>query len=162
MVQLQNNENDNGREDLMQTFHQRKTDRGFSLIEILLAIAILAVVALGIMALLPGGYKQITNAGRSARLNHLAQMQMDYLKTLPITASDLNVGTHPSLARLFPLGNDEKYSIKWTVTDYTAMSNSKSILIEAGYDIYNTDGSSKSTDQAIEQKRMLFTTMITQ
>ena len=139
-------------------------DRGFSLIEILLAIAILAVVALGIMALLPGGYKQITNAGRTARINHLAQMQMDYLRTLPVTASDLNVGTHPSLARLFPLGTDEdgKYSVKWTVRDYTAMSNSKSIIIEAGYDIYNTDGTDKTSDQAIEQKRVLFTTMITQ
>lgn len=146
----------------MRMSRQKTEERGFSLIEILIAIAILALVALGIMALLPGGYKQITNAGRSARMNHLAQMQMDYLRTLPVTASDLSAGTHPAAARLFPLGVDEKYSIKWTVRDYTAMSNSKSIIVEAGYDVYNADGSDKSTNAAIEQKKILFTTMITQ
>ena len=139
-----------------------KSQDGFSLIEILLAIAILAIVALGIMTLLPGGYKQITNAGRTATLNHLAQMQLDYLRTLPVSASDLTAGTHPGVARMFPLGADAKYSVRWIVRDYTPMSNSKSVIIEAGYDIFEADGSNKGTNKAIEQKKVLFTTMITQ
>jgi prepilin-type N-terminal cleavage/methylation domain-containing protein len=144
------------------TFHQRKNDRGFSLIEILLAIAILALVALGIMALLPGGYKQITNAGRSATLNHLGQMKLDHLRTLPLSHTDLTDGNHPSVGPEWPLGTDDKFTITWAVETYTPLTNSKSIIVEVGYDIYETDGSDKSSTRAIEQKRILFPTIISQ
>jgi prepilin-type N-terminal cleavage/methylation domain-containing protein len=144
--------------------HDKKTTQeGFSLIEILIAIAILAIVALGIMALLPSGYKQITNAGRSATLNHLGQQKLDWLKGVPITHWDLFAGTHPTVTfPEWPLGASEKYSITWEVVDYTPLPNSKSVIVEVGYDIYTLGGAVKTSDQALEQKRIVFPTIITQ
>jgi prepilin-type N-terminal cleavage/methylation domain-containing protein len=142
---------------------KERPEQGFSLVEILIAIVILALVALGIMALLPGGYKQITNSGRTATLNHLGQMQLDYLRTLPITHNDLVAATHPTSGiPLWPLGSDQKYSVKWTVDVYTPLTNTRSVLVEVGYDIYNTDGSSKNSSETLEQKRIVFPTMISQ
>jgi prepilin-type N-terminal cleavage/methylation domain-containing protein len=142
---------------------QKSTQEGFSLAEILIAIAILAVVSLGIMALLPSGYKQITNAGRSATLNHLGQKKLDWLKSVPITHWDLFDGTHPTVTfPEWPLGVDAKYSITWEVVDYTPLPKSKSVIVEVGYDIYTSGGASKPSDQALEQKRVLFPTIITQ
>jgi prepilin-type N-terminal cleavage/methylation domain-containing protein len=53
--------------------------KGFTLIEVLVVVVILAFVALGIIALLPNGYKQITTAGRISVLNHLGYQQLDTL-----------------------------------------------------------------------------------
>ena len=142
--------------------NQRKNDSGFSLIEILLAVAILALVALGIMALLPGGYKQITNAGRSATLNHLGQMKLDHLRALPLSHADLAIGDHPAGGPEWALGTDDKYTISWTVDAYTALTNSRSVIVEVGYDIYEADGTDKASIKAIEQKRILFPTIISQ
>ena len=141
-----------------------KQERGFSLIEILVAIVILAVVALGIMALLPGGYKQITNAGRSATINHLGQMQLDYLRSIPVSHNDLTAGTHPTAGPLWPMpnGTADKYSVEWIVEVYTPLSNARSVMVVVGYDIHNSDGSDKPSNEALEQKRAVFPTLITQ
>ncbi len=142
-----------------------QTQEGFSLIEILVAIVILSLVALGIMALLPGGYKQITNSGRSATLNHLGQMQLDYLRSIPVSHSDLVAGTHPTPSFPkwpMPGGSADKYSVHWVVEDYTALTNAKSVIVVAGYDIYDSAGTLKSDSEALEQKRIVFPTLITQ
>jgi prepilin-type N-terminal cleavage/methylation domain-containing protein len=138
-------------------------ESGFSLIEILLAVAILAMVALGIMALMPNGYKQITNAGRRSTLNHIAQMKLDYLRSIPVTHNDLTAGTHPTIIPEWPMpnGSADKYSVHWIVRDYTPLSNSKAVMVIVGYDIYNPDGTLK-TSGAIEQERFVFSTLITQ
>jgi prepilin-type N-terminal cleavage/methylation domain-containing protein len=142
---------------------KKKGENGFSLIEILLAIAILAIVSLGIMALLPNGYKQITNAGRKATVDHLAQMQLDYLRSIPLTHADLTNGTHPSSGPIWPMPNGaaDKYSVRWIVRDYTPVTNGKSVMVYAGYDVYNSDGTAKTTG-AIEQESAVFPTIITQ
>jgi prepilin-type N-terminal cleavage/methylation domain-containing protein len=151
----------------MNTSDKKKFQDGFSLVEILVAVVILALVSLGIMALLPGGYKQITNAGRSATINHLGQMQLDYLRSIPISHGDMTLGIHPTVnfpLRPMPSGAEDnaKYSVHWVVEDYTSLSNARSVEVVVGFDIYATDGSPKSGDEAIEQKRVLFPTLITQ
>jgi hypothetical protein len=113
--------------------------------------------------LLPSGYKQITNAGRSATLNHLGQKKLDWFKSISITHSDLSAGTHPiGTFPEWPLGADAKYSITWEVVDYTPLPNSKSVIVEVGYDIYESGGAVKTSDKALEQKRFVFPTIITQ
>jgi prepilin-type N-terminal cleavage/methylation domain-containing protein len=149
----------------MKEMKQRKIERGFSLIEILIAVAILAIVALGIMALLPNGYKQITNAGRATTMDHLAQMKLDYLRSIPVSHLDLLAGIHPTVTFPewpMPNGAADKYSLHWIVQDYTPLANAKSVIVIVGYDIYNADGTSKPSNEAIEQKRFTFPTLITQ
>jgi prepilin-type N-terminal cleavage/methylation domain-containing protein len=110
---------------------------GFTLIEILVAVTITGLVALGIMALLPNGYKQVTSAGRLANMDHLAQMKMDYLRTLPIDSSELGDGTHPTTAE-WPYGEEKKYSVRWTVA--TPEPNVKDISVEVAYDYWEDNG----------------------
>ncbi len=142
---------------------EQKSQEGFSLIEILIAIAILSLVALGVMALLPSGYQQITSSGRSATLDHIAQMQLDYLRSIPVTHLDLAAGTHPTSSfPEWPEGSTNKYSLHWVVTDYTPMANSKSVIVVVGYDIYRANGTAKPAGEASEQKRLVFPTLITQ
>ena len=135
---------------------------GFSLIEILIALVIVGIVSLGIMALMPNGYKQITNAGRTATINHIGQMQLDYLRSIPVSHADLTSGRHPLTVNWpMPNGSADKYSVYWEVRDYTPLTNAKSVLVYAGYDMFNSDGSAK-TSGALEQKEKIFTTLITQ
>ena len=147
----------------MNQIDMKKNEEGFSLIEILIAVAILAIVCLGIMALMPAGYVQITNAGRTATLDHIAQMKLDYLRSIPISHADLVAGTHPTPSFPewpMPNGSADKYSVHWTVEN-GPVTNSRSVTVVVGYDIYNSDGTSK-TSGAIEQKRVVFPTLITQ
>ncbi|MCI0412806.1 prepilin-type N-terminal cleavage/methylation domain-containing protein [bacterium] len=147
---------------------KQSTQNGFTLIEILVAIVVLTAAILGAMALLPTSYKQITNAGRTTTMDHLAQMKMDVLRSLPITSSDLTDGTHPATPEFYTAGSADKsktetFSVKWVVTDYTPMLNSKAVIVEVGFGVYNDDGSLKtSTEEGIELIKQLYTTFITQ
>ncbi|HEY4491435.1 MAG TPA: prepilin-type N-terminal cleavage/methylation domain-containing protein, partial [Acidobacteriota bacterium] len=75
---------------------------GFSLIELLVAIAILSVAIIGIVALLPTGYSQIGTAGRISTMNHLGQQKLDQLRTLDFEDANLTAGTHPTGGESFP------------------------------------------------------------
>src|SRR3990172_1582378 len=100
---------------------------GFSLIELLVAIAILSVAIMGIVALLPTGYSHINTAGRISTMNHLGQQKLDQLRTLDFEDANLTAGTHPTGGESFPErpsyiaedGTDiyDDYTITWEVTD---------------------------------------------
>jgi prepilin-type N-terminal cleavage/methylation domain-containing protein len=122
-----------------------KMQRGFSFIEILVAIVILAVSILGIMAVLPSGYKEITSAGRMSTLNHLAQLKIDQLKATPYTASDLIAGLHPTPTPPWrPTYTDAngspaytEYSVTWYVQDDIPKSGMKTVQVEAGFMLWD-------------------------
>src|SRR5262249_36614414 len=112
--------------------------------------------------LLPNGYKQITNAGRRATMDHIAQMKLDYLRSIPITYIDLLAGTHPTAPTKewpMPGGSADKYSVYWIVTNGT-LTNSRDIQLYVDYDKYNADGSTKTN--ALDQDSHVYTTTVTQ
>ncbi|MCI0412487.1 type II secretion system GspH family protein [bacterium] len=118
-------------------------NKGFTLIEILIVVLILAVVALGIMALLPSGYQQITNAGRLSAINHLGYEKLDQLKALGYTNGDLIDGFHPT-PNLIRLDSDPEfkgYSITWNVDDAEPFTGVKKVTVEVGYMLWELDGS---------------------
>lgn len=111
--------------------------------EILIVVLILAVVALGIMALLPSGYQQITNAGRLSAINHLGYEKLDQLKALGYTNGDLIDGFHPT-PNLIRLDSDPEfkgYSITWNVDDAEPFTGVKKVTVEVGYMLWELDGS---------------------
>jgi len=120
--------------------------QGFTLIEILVSIAILSVAILGILALLPIGYTQITKAGRMSTLNHLAQDKIDELRAIPIASNDLLNGLHPStglgdpLNVEFPHDQDSNipttYSVRWIVDSDSPATDMKKVIVEVGYNIF--------------------------
>jgi len=139
-------------------------NKGFTLIEILIVVLILAFVALGIMALLPAGYQQITNAGRMSAMNHLGYEKLDELKALGFSHPDLLLGPHPTLTtdyRLDAVDSDfAGYSITWNVNDNLPIANVKTVTVEVGYMLWKTDGNS-ITDSNRFQLKQKFVTYIT-
>jgi prepilin-type N-terminal cleavage/methylation domain-containing protein len=124
----------------------QKNDEGFSLIEILIAIAILAVVSLGIMALLPNGYVQITNAGRKATMDHIAQKNLDYLRSIPVSHTDLTAGTHTTTTGM------TNFSVSWIVSN-GALTNQRDIRLTVAY---------ASSGSGVYSDTHTYTTTITQ
>jgi prepilin-type N-terminal cleavage/methylation domain-containing protein len=136
-------------------------NKGFTLIEILVVVLILAFVSLGIMALLPSGYQQITNAGRLSTMNHLGYEKLDQLKALPFSHTDLTAGDYPTLPTQRALAAPfNGYSITWNVVDNPApFTNVKAVTVEVGYMLWNSDGSPVLNNKF--QLRQRFVTYIT-
>jgi prepilin-type N-terminal cleavage/methylation domain-containing protein len=137
-------------------------NKGFTLIEILIVVVILAIVALGIMALLPAGYKQVSTAGHLSTMNHLGYEKLDELKALGYAHADLVNGMHPTpgLYRLDADPDFKGYSLTWFVQDGQPIPNVKTVTVEVGYMLWELDGSAKISGSKfqLEQK---FVTYIT-
>jgi len=134
--------------------------KGFSLIEVLIVVVILSLVALGIMALLPNGYKQVTSAGRISVLNHLGYQQIDSLKSLGFGNAELTAGDHPAAANRRLTDSDlNGYSLRWFVNDEGAV---KKVIVEAGYMLYQVNGNSYPSPPPQNQMRQQFVTYISQ
>ena len=139
-------------------------NKGFTLMEILIVVLILAVVALSTMALLPSGYQQVTNAGRLSTMNHLGYEKLDELKGLGYSHADLVSGSHPALATDYRLDADDAnftgYSITWTVQDNLPIAGVKTVTVEVGYMLWNTNGTAITSNNK-SQLRQRFVTYIT-
>jgi len=138
--------------------------KGFSLIEVLIVVVILSLVALGIMALLPNGYKQVTSAGRISVLNHLGYQQIDKLKSEGYSHGDLLAGDHPTVIadRRLTDSDLKGYSLRWIVVDNNPRTNVKSVVVEAGYMLYQLNGFDIPAQSQQFQMKQQFITYITQ
>jgi prepilin-type N-terminal cleavage/methylation domain-containing protein len=143
---------------------QSMGQRGFSLIELLIAVVLLALTAISLMALFPTGLRQITKAGRTSVINHLAVQKIDELMQAGYGSPDLTAGIHPTTNQFMLTDPDlSNYSLKWTVTDNTPFSDppTKTVVVEVGYLLYQTNGT-PDTDHVPVQQRETFVTYITQ
>jgi prepilin-type N-terminal cleavage/methylation domain-containing protein len=135
-------------------------NKGFTLIEILIVVFILAIVALGIMALLPSGYQQITNSGRMSAMNHLGYEKLDELKALGYAHVDLINGNHPSNISTIRLDADQDfkgYSITWNVDDENPFTGVKRVTVEVGYMLWKLDGSGNLDDTKFQMQQRFVT-----
>ena len=144
--------------------------KGFTLVEVLIAIVILAIVSLGIMSILPTGYRHITSAGRISTLNHLGQMKLDQLRATSFNDLDLQAGLHPSTGagETFPelfgalYTNYSNYSAYWVVTDDVPHTGMKRVVLTIGYTQYDDAGNEIDEDETNDQRIATFTTYLTQ
>ncbi len=139
---------------------------GFSLVEVLVAMLVLSVGVIGVMAVFPQAYRDVTQAGRVSTLNHLGYKKMDELKTLGFgnaaLAGSVSPGTVHSDNTLTlipgsssgyyysvidpgtsdPPGNEyENYSIKWNVISDFPITGVSTVIIETGWGIsYDSSG----------------------
>jgi len=94
-----------------------RSDAGFSLIEIMVAITFLSIGLLAIAQLIPTGLKGITEARVRTNAVQTAQQIVDGLR-----ASDydtLNAGTFST--------NSGRYASTWTITNNSPTPNSKQV-----------------------------------
>ena len=138
----------------------KENQYGYSLIEVLIAILIMGLVSLGIFALLPSGYTQTTNAGRLSIMSHYGQQKMDQLRALGVTSSDLAIGSHPAIPE-FPVPGD-RYSVRWVVANYPPLPNTRSVQVEVGYNMYESDGTPIPNNEGLNKSLYTFRTYITE
>jgi prepilin-type N-terminal cleavage/methylation domain-containing protein len=155
---------------------------GFTLVEILVSIGILAFCILGVMALLPNDYRLITSSGRISALNHIAQQTLDQLRTRPITSLDLLDGIHPSSScssswdgtslygncnQTFPLqvsytissgglAYPEEYTVSWFVASEQPRPGMKRVEVRVGYRVeYDGNGNALDPDPSVPDDQRL-------
>ncbi len=121
---------------------------GFTLLEVMIAGAIMAFSLVAMVAIFPQVHRDTTNAGRDTLLNHLVVQKLEELRARGLGHSDLSIGVHPaqgidsSGARYYPVpGYGERYSLRWTVsagpTDGggTQEPGMRTVVIEATHQI---------------------------
>lgn len=143
---------------------------GFTLVELLVAIVILAVGIIGIMTLFPQSYGHVGNAGRLSIMNHIGQKKLDELKTLSYDDANLLDGLHPSpgpverISYIDGSGQNiyEDYTIRWEVREDEPRANMKTIIVEVAHQLFDTANNELDSSEAMNQKIIHFQTYITE
>ena len=101
----------------------RRTDVGFSLIEVLFAMTFLAVGILAVASMIPAGTRGVTQSRVLTSGLMTAQVKLEELKGTPFTS--LSAGTFTDTTSVF--------SRSWTVTDSLPMSGCKRIQVTVSW-----------------------------
>jgi prepilin-type N-terminal cleavage/methylation domain-containing protein len=150
-------------------------ENGFSLLEMLMAVALLGAAVVYIMALIPNGYVAVVRAGRISTMSHLAYDKIDELKrkaSADWDDADLDTAVasnpHPAATGTGVLVNVQKslaatdptylgYSMQWTVTsgpevreanDRTTFETDdqvKYVTVTVAFNKFDTTGTDYST-----------------
>ena len=143
------------------------SENGFSLIELLIAVAILGAAIIGIVALLPQGYSHIGTAGRISTMNHMGQQKLDQLRNLSYNDVYLLDGVHPSTGPERPIYLDADgtniyadYSIKWEVQEDLPQADMKTVVVEVGHQLYDHLGNPIPFEDVLHQRVIRFQTYI--
>lgn len=99
-----------------------KRSEGFTLLEVMIALVILAVGLLGLAALQLTAVKGNAFSSEMTYATMLAQGQAEYLKSLPFTDASLQPGSYTNTATNTPftpfpiISKGVQYTISWTVS----------------------------------------------
>jgi prepilin-type N-terminal cleavage/methylation domain-containing protein len=139
-------------------------EQGFSLVELLISLLILAIVVTGIVTALPNAYRNITVSGRVSTMTHLANRKLEELRAKADANwgdSDLTAGSHPATVTARMVTGYNGYSITWEVIDGPVSGSMKSIIVEAGFLVYQNDGTPLSPTLP-DTRSQRFLTMVAQ
>lgn len=101
-------------------------DRGFTLIEVLIALVIFATGMLALALCVPMATKRIVKAGTQTRASSLASETAEELLTVPYGHGDLTAGTHDDPTN----PHDGVYFVRWVVEDDQPLANCKRITVK--------------------------------
>jgi prepilin-type N-terminal cleavage/methylation domain-containing protein len=97
---------------------------GFTLVELLVSLTVLAIAFLGALAMFPLGSATVTESGLRTTAAELAQQGFEELLDLPYTDQQLNPGyVHVDSLEV----GDKKYYREWDVEANTPISGCKMI-----------------------------------
>jgi len=103
--------------------------RGFSAVELLLAITMLGILMLGFMSIFPLGTRTVRKSEKLSIATSLAQDELERLKSLRGSDADLVAGVHNDATNPI-LG---VYTRSWTITDDVPMNGLKTIDMSVAY-----------------------------
>ena len=98
------------------------TERGFTLVEIMIAIFVFSVGLLAVASMQISGTKGTANAKRHTIAATWASDRIEKLISLPYNHPDLADGTNAQVT-------EDLHTIAWTVTQNQLINNTKTILV---------------------------------
>jgi prepilin-type N-terminal cleavage/methylation domain-containing protein len=107
----------------MKTSPARAPERGFTLIEVLVALTIFATSMLALALTVPLATKRIMRAGTQTRASSIASEAAEDLLTLPYGDGSITAGTHDDPAN----PHDGVYYVRWVVEDDQPTTSCKRI-----------------------------------
>jgi prepilin-type N-terminal cleavage/methylation domain-containing protein len=93
----------------------RVSERGMTMVEMMVALIVLSIGLLGIAAIFPAGRRFSTRDRMLTTASDLALQKMEQIRTYSYSDSNLTVGTHPT-ASGENVGPNNRYVRWWTVT----------------------------------------------
>jgi prepilin-type N-terminal cleavage/methylation domain-containing protein len=106
--------------DMKRTFREERGEKGFTLLEVMIAVAILAFGILSIASMQTSFMYGNTLANRLTEGTSWAGNKMEELLTIPDTDAQLSSGTHgPEIM----MSGVSRYDINWEVIDSVDPSN---------------------------------------
>ena len=110
-----------------------QNDTGFTIIEVVIAISILAVGLLGVAAMQTSAIQVNSAAGQMTTRINWAQDKMEELKALPFSDPWLEAAGNPSgpdsAGNTHQETTSDGYTVSWNVTDDTPVPNTKRIVV---------------------------------
>lgn len=104
-----------------------KSQQGFSVLEVIIAISILAVGLLAVASMQASSLRSTAGAYRTTEGTSLAQDRLELLMSLPYGDSLLSPGSHTDSSP--PPG----YAIGWTIAENSPVSNTKRLTVTVSW-----------------------------
>jgi type IV pilus assembly protein PilV len=103
----------------------RNSERGFGLIELAIALVVLAIGVLGLASLMPAGTRSAAKSGEVTRASELASQLAERLLSTPYFDPDLDAGSHTSTPSPAPGG----YYLTWVVEPDQPFTSCKRVTV---------------------------------
>lgn len=105
--------------------------RGFTLIEVMVALVVFAVGVLSLAMLIPLGTKGISRSGETTRASELSVATMEKLLATPYTDDDLTAGTHIDTGNPY----NGSYHVTWVVENNQPITSCKRITVRVRWPV---------------------------
>ena len=110
-----------------------QNDTGFTIIEVVIAISILAVGLLGVAAMQTSSIQVNSAAGRITTRMNWAQDKMEELKAMPFSDPWLEAAGNPpgvdSAGNTHEQTTSDGYAVRWDIADNNPVPNTKRIVV---------------------------------